>query len=74
MAAARLWYDVSDAVHADFGKVGIKIFDADPAPEPALVAASEPIVAAWKEHANAVGIDGEAALKFYKERLADLSE
>ena len=43
-------------------------------PEAALVAASEPIVPAWNERANTVGVNGEAALKFYNERLADLSE
>ena len=74
LSAAQLWYDVSEAVHTDFGNLGIEIFDADPALEAALVAVSEPIVAAWKERANAAGIDGEAALKFYVGRLADLSE
>ena len=74
MAAAQLWYDVSEAVHADFDNSGIETVDADPALEAALVSASEPIIAEWKERAAAVGIDGEAALEFYKQRLAELSE
>ena len=74
MAAAQLWYDVSEAVHADFDNSGIETVDADPALEAALVSASEPIIAEWKERAAAAGIDGEAALEFYKQRLAELSE
>ena len=74
MAAAQLWYDVSEDVHASFGDLGINIVDVDPALEEALVAASEPIIASWKERAEAAGIDGDAALAFYKQRLAELSE
>ena len=74
MAAAQLWYDVSEEVHASFGDLGINIVDVDPALEEALIAASEPIIATWKERAKAAGIDGDAALAFYKQRLAELSE
>lgn len=74
MTAAQLWHDRSEEVHASFESVGIDIVDVDPALEEALVAASEPIVAAWMERASAAGIDGEAALAFYKKRLAELSK
>ena len=74
LAAAQLWYDVSEEVHASFADLGINIVDVDPALEEALVAASEPIVASWKERAKAAGIDGDAALDFYRKRLAELSE
>jgi TRAP-type C4-dicarboxylate transport system substrate-binding protein len=74
MTAAQLWYDKSEEVHASFESLGIDIVDVDPALEEALVAASEPIAAAWMERASAAGIDGEAALAFYKKRLAELSK
>lgn len=74
MAAAQFWFDASEEVHASFDSLGIESHEADPALEAALVASSEPIIAAWQERASEAGIDGEAALAFYMERLAELSE
>lgn len=72
--AAQEWEDISNGVYAQFPELGIGVMPADPALEQALREAGEPITAAWLEAANAAGIDGQAALDFYKMRVLELSE
>ncbi|MEO9527760.1 hypothetical protein [Roseibium sp.] len=74
MVAAGLWDSVSREVLAGFGDLGIVELTGDPDLEAALVSAAEPTTAAWKAKAAEAGIDGEAALAFYRERVADLSK
>lgn len=72
MKAAAKWDAVGESVFATFDDVGIEIVDADPAFEQALVDAAKPITEAWKAKTNEAGIDADAALAFYQERLAEL--
>jgi TRAP-type C4-dicarboxylate transport system substrate-binding protein len=72
--AAQGWEDISNDVYAQFPELGIDVVPADPALEQALKDAATPVTAAWIEAANAAGIDGQAALDFYKMRVQELSE
>lgn len=74
MLAAQEWEDISNSVYAQFPELGIDVVPADPALEQALRDAAAPITASWIEAATAAGIDGQAALDFYKMRVQDLSE
>lgn len=74
MFAAQQWEDKSSAVYAQFPDLGIDVVPADPALEAALADAAAPITAKWIEAANGKGIDGQAALDFYKARVQELSE
>lgn len=74
MTASGLWDSVSAGVYAQFDELGIERIPADPALEAALVEAAQPITAAWKEKAKAAGIDADAALDFYKQRVAELNK
>lgn len=68
------WDAVASSVYASFEKLGIPVFDADPAFEKAFVDAAAPQTAAWIAKAKKGGIDAEAALAFYKQRVAELSK
>ena len=74
MVATGLWDSVSADVYSRFDELGISTHDADPALETTLREAAAPITAAWTEKANAAGIDGEAALAFYRQRVKELAE
>lgn len=74
MVATNLWDTVSADVYSRFGELGISVVDADPELEATLVAAAGPITNAWKESAKAAGIDADAALEFYRQRLAELTK
>ena len=52
----------------------IEIVDADASLETAFMDAAKPITANWVEKATEAGIDAEAALAFYKKRLAELNQ
>lgn len=74
MVATGLWDSVSADVYSRFGELGIEIVEADPALESTLVDAAAPITAAWAAKAKEAGIDGEAALAFYRQRVQELSK
>ncbi|RMH50145.1 MAG: hypothetical protein D6686_06695, partial [Alphaproteobacteria bacterium] len=73
MRAAETWDRISQQVYDSFDELGIKVVKADPSLENALREAAKPVVAAWIEKAKAEGIDAEAALAFYKARVAELA-
>lgn len=72
--AAGMWDAVAAEVLGTFAAQGITIHEIDPALEQAFVDAAAPIEAAWIAKATAAGIDGQAALDFYKQRVVDLSQ
>lgn len=74
LAAARYWDAETSAVFATFPQEEITVVDADPALEEALHAAATPIVEKWTADATAAGIDADAALAFYRQRVAELSK
>lgn len=74
MAASAKWDSVSASVYAKFDELGISVVDADPDFEQAFVNAAKPVTAAWIKKATEAGIDAEAALAFYQERLAELNK
>jgi len=71
---AAKWDSVAVEVYKTFPKLNIPILDADPTFEQAFVDASAPVVKGWLKKANAAGIDADAALAFYKKRVAELSK
>ena len=71
--AAALWDEASDAVYDSFRQNGIEIVDADPELEMAMRKAAEPLTEAWEERTRKAGIDADAALKFYKDRVTELT-
>ena len=74
MAAAQSWDTQTQAVFDSFAQEDIAVVDANPSLEAALHEAAVPIVEKWKADATAAGIDAEAALAFYRQRLADLTK
>jgi len=72
--AAKKWQSVNDSVFETFPSKGIQIVDADPAFEQALVDTAKPMTAAWVKAATESGIDAEAAMAFFKQRIAELSK
>ncbi|PUB14340.1 hypothetical protein [Yoonia sediminilitoris] len=74
MIAGGSWDRTAAEVMASFPDLGISVVDADPALEAALMDAAAPITAKWFEAAASNGIDGEAALAFYRQRVAELSK
>ncbi|WP_413718690.1 hypothetical protein [Silicimonas sp. MF1-12-2] len=74
MVATELWDTVSADVYSRFGELGIATVEADPALEATLIEAAKPITAAWAAKAKEAGIDGEAALAYYRQRVQELSK
>jgi hypothetical protein len=74
MVATGLWDSVSAGVYGQCDELGIEVVDADPALETTFRDAAKPITAAWTAKAKTAGIDADAALAFYKQRLADLNK
>lgn len=74
MKAAQKWDDVAEAVYSQFDELGISVHDVDPALEEAFVKASEPVRQGWIKRASDAGIDAEAALAFYIQRVGELSK
>lgn len=72
--AARHWMDADASALKEFKAAGIKIVDADPAFEKALIDNAAPLTAAWIKKANDKGIDGQAAYDFYVKRINELSK
>lgn len=70
-AFGRAWDASSARAEAEYADVGIEVIEADPAFEAALVEASAFVTEQWLTDAAAAGIDAEAALEFYKSRLAE---
>ena len=74
MVASATWDSVSTGVYETFDELNITVVDADPGLESAFMDAAKPITAAWLKKTNAAGIDADAALEFYKKRLAELNQ
>lgn len=64
------WNAAATAAEATYGDAGIDVVTADPAFEAALIEASSFVTEGWLKAAAEAGIDGAAALAFYKEQLA----
>lgn len=64
------WNAAAKAAEAAYGEAGIEVIAADPAFEAALVEASGFVTDGWLKAAGEAGIDGAAALEFYKGQLS----
>jgi TRAP-type C4-dicarboxylate transport system substrate-binding protein len=73
MAAAH-WIERDRTASKLLADKGIKIVDADPAFEAALIATGKGLTQKWIEKANKKGIDGQAAYDFYVKRIQELSQ
>ena len=71
--AGEKWDSVAASVYASFPDLGIDMIDADPAFEQAFVDAAAPVTEGWMKRTAEDGIDGAAALEFYRARVAELS-
>lgn len=67
------WDQQNESAEAGFAEAGITVVQADPAFEKALMDAGAPITKGWLAAATEAGIDAQAALDFYKQRLSELS-
>ena len=65
------WNAAAAAAEAAYGDAGIEVVTADPAFEASLTEASAFVTEGWLKAASEAGIDGAAALEFYKSQLAD---
>ncbi len=74
MAASATWDMVSGSVYATFDELNIEVVDAAADLETAFMDAAKPITANWVKKTTEAGIDADAALEFYKKRLAELSK
>lgn len=74
MKAAQKWDDVAASVYSQFDEFGITVHEVDPGLEDAFVKASIPVRNGWVERASAAGIDAQAALDFYIQRVGELSK
>ena len=72
--AAKHWMDRDASALEEFKAADIKIIDADPAFEEALIAQSTFLTEGWIKKADAKGIDGQAAYDFYVKRVKELSK
>ena len=72
-AFGKRWNAAAAEAEAAYGDAGIEVAEADPAFEAALVEASAFVTDGWLEAADKAGIDGKAALQFYKDQLAAAS-
>jgi TRAP-type C4-dicarboxylate transport system substrate-binding protein len=71
---ARDWMDADASALEEFKAAAIKVVDADPAFEKALIDNASPLTAAWIKKANDKGIDGQGAYDFYVKRIGELSK
>lgn len=71
-SAAREWDVESAAVISAFPDDGIVTVEADPTLEQALRDAAAPITEKWIDDATKAGIDAQAALDFYTNRVQEL--
>ena len=69
--AGGVWAKYENAAWEKFGGA-IEIVDASPAFEAELADIATPFVAAWVQEANARGVDGQAALDFYRHQIETL--
>lgn len=63
------WDKAAEAAEAAYADAGIAVVDADPAFEQALTEASAFVTQGWLKQAAEAGIDGQAALDFYRAQL-----
>lgn len=64
------WNKAAEGAIAAYAEAGIEVVQADPAFEAALTEASVFVTEGWLKAASEAGIDGAAALDFYKAQLA----
>lgn len=72
--AAKFWEDGDASGIALFEQEGIKIIDADPKFEQALIDASKFLTDGWIKKANDKGLDGQGMYDFYVKRVRELSK
>lgn len=72
--AAAHWIEKDKTANVLLAEKGIKIVDADPAFETALIEAAKPLTQAWIKKATGKGIDGQGAYDFYVKRVGELSK
>lgn len=72
--AGGAWDSIAESVYATFPEEGITVHEIDPGLEQAFMDAAKPIEAGWVKRATEAGIDAEAALAFYKQRVDELSK
>lgn len=65
------WNKAAAGAEASYGEAGLEVVDADPGFEAALVESSAFVTEGWLKAAGEAGIDGTAALAFYKAQLAE---
>lgn len=71
---AKGWSESTASAFKEFKTNGIQIVKADPAFEKAFIEASSSINQKWLEDTKKAGLDAEGILKFYKQRLKELSQ
>ncbi|WP_170574882.1 hypothetical protein [Ruegeria atlantica] len=64
------WNQAASAAEEAYAEAGIEVVEADPAFEQALAEASGFVTQGWLDAAGEAGIDGAAALEFYKAQLS----
>jgi len=74
MTASAKWDSVSAEVYAKFDDLGIVTVQAGESLQKGLMDAAVPVTAAWKAKTTEAGIDAEAALAFYSQRLSELTQ
>lgn len=67
------WDQAVAGAEAAYADASIEIVAADPAFEAALIEQAAPVTAGWLNAAQAAGIDGQAALDFYKAQIAEMA-
>ncbi|MDP5220700.1 hypothetical protein Q5Y75_26280 [Ruegeria sp. 2205SS24-7] len=70
VAFGARWNQAAEEAEASYEEAGITVVEADPAFAEALANASAFVTEDWIKAANETGIDGAAALEFYKAQLA----
>lgn len=73
-AAAAHWVARDKTASVLLAEKGIKIVEADPAFEAALITAGKGLTKKWIDKATAKGIDGQGAYDFYVKRVLELSK
>ena len=72
--AAQYWVESDKAAEAELEKAGIKVVQADPKFEAALIKIGDDLTKQWIETANKRGLNGQATYDFYVNRVKELSK
>lgn len=71
--AASYWVEADKTAAVELEKAGVKIVNADPAFEQALIKVGDGLTKKWIETADKRGLDGQATYDFYVKRVKELS-